>query len=543
MTFYCNQKRDYVLNPRGKALYDGRCIFDTQQNVVFIYWAFFNHHTDSSSFGSKMLAKMGWSKGKGLGANLNGNQEFVKVTHKGDQKGLGFHERDDQWTQHEDNFNSLLKSFDTNKKSSSSSSSDDDAERPVRAGFGGAGVDVVKRKATDLFSGVSLEEQSQKSRARVHYRKFTRGKDMTRYSERDLANIFGKKALDDKHARQAPDAAAKTAAATEESVAAADELQFGVQTIETGTSVGDYFRAKMEAKLAARKGPNGDGGNPFYVHKEAVTTTDNGDDEQTETKSKKKKKKKKSKTEEMEIEVVVEEQQPKKKSKKKSTESQDPENSNIEIPNVTVVGDDGDAELKIKKKKKRKAEDAPPPPVNVDAEPTESKNATDEVAAKKRRKKDKKKEVIHSKPIHFPILLSNVLNSLYDSAQDALTTSSSSTTATKPTPATTTTPSTANSADIVDIFELAKYKAEIFRFLDLNGFDGAANLCDISGYGYSQNLQLRIVDGFRDDQRISNFWDQALVNKYGNDVITIKKEKKKHKYDIHRLQKRNVFKF
>ncbi|XP_053615494.1 PIN2/TERF1-interacting telomerase inhibitor 1 [Plodia interpunctella] len=121
---------------------------------------------DSSKFGQRMLEKMGWTTGKGLGANENGIVEHVVARYKNDEKGLGFEDKNDQWTKHEDDFNALLANL-----------SNDDAS-------------VEK-----LHSGISLEVKSKKSKARVHYHKFTRGKDLTRYSEKDLANIFGKKSL------------------------------------------------------------------------------------------------------------------------------------------------------------------------------------------------------------------------------------------------------------------------------------------------------------------------------------------------------------
>ncbi|XP_041983166.1 PIN2/TERF1-interacting telomerase inhibitor 1 [Aricia agestis] len=124
---------------------------------------------DKNKFGQRMLEKMGWSEGKGLGANENGIVEHVIARYKNDEKGLGYVDRNDQWTKHEDDFNALLANL--------SNSSDQNLSQEV------------------IHSGKSLESKSKKSKARIHYHKFTRGKDLARYSEKDLANIFGKKTL------------------------------------------------------------------------------------------------------------------------------------------------------------------------------------------------------------------------------------------------------------------------------------------------------------------------------------------------------------
>ncbi|PKU37658.1 pin2 terf1-interacting telomerase inhibitor hypothetical protein [Limosa lapponica baueri] len=64
---------------------------------------------DESKFGQKMLEKMGWSKGKGLGAQEQGNTEHIKVQVKNNTLGLGAAiNSEDNWIAHQDDFNQLL---------------------------------------------------------------------------------------------------------------------------------------------------------------------------------------------------------------------------------------------------------------------------------------------------------------------------------------------------------------------------------------------------------------------------------------------------
>lgn len=134
------RKQKWSLNPRGND------------------WS-----QDSNKFGQKLMEKMGWSPGKGLGRKEDGVTDHIKVSYKNDSVGMGFKETDDQWTEHVTMFSDLLKSLNGNTE--------------------------------ENHKVQSLEEKSQNSRARVHYKKFTRGKDLSRYSEKELANIFGKKSL------------------------------------------------------------------------------------------------------------------------------------------------------------------------------------------------------------------------------------------------------------------------------------------------------------------------------------------------------------
>ncbi|XP_045736053.1 PIN2/TERF1-interacting telomerase inhibitor 1 isoform X1 [Mirounga angustirostris] len=126
---------------------------------------------DDSKFGQRMLEKMGWSKGKGLGAQEQGATDHIKVQVKNNHLGLGATiNNEDNWIAHQDDFNQLLAELNTCHGQETTDSSDN------------------KEKKT-----FSLEEKSKISKNRVHYMKFTKGKDLSSRSKTDLDCIFGKR--------------------------------------------------------------------------------------------------------------------------------------------------------------------------------------------------------------------------------------------------------------------------------------------------------------------------------------------------------------
>ncbi|XP_039179480.1 PIN2/TERF1-interacting telomerase inhibitor 1 isoform X2 [Crotalus tigris] len=128
---------------------------------------------DESKFGQKMLEKMGWSKGKGLGAQEQGNTEHITVQVKNNTLGLGASvSQEDNWIAHQDDFNQLLAEL-------NNCYAQDDPESTCK----------------DKKKTFNLEEKSKTSKKRVHYVKFAKGKDLSSRSEDDLSCIFGKRKI------------------------------------------------------------------------------------------------------------------------------------------------------------------------------------------------------------------------------------------------------------------------------------------------------------------------------------------------------------
>ncbi|ORX61537.1 G-patch-domain-containing protein [Hesseltinella vesiculosa] len=89
-----------------------------------------NWSNDTSKFGFRMMAKMGWAPGKGLGANEDGSQDHVKIRLKDDNLGLGAKKnQSDNWLGNTDAFSRLLADLNSNNNSDNDSNNDQDSKK------------------------------------------------------------------------------------------------------------------------------------------------------------------------------------------------------------------------------------------------------------------------------------------------------------------------------------------------------------------------------------------------------------------------------
>ncbi|XP_063771155.1 PIN2/TERF1-interacting telomerase inhibitor 1 [Pseudophryne corroboree] len=176
---------------------------------------------DESKVGQKMLEKMGWSKGKGLGAQEQGSTEHIKVQVKNNTLGLGASiNNEDNWVAHQDDFNQILAELNNCHGAASSAS-----------------------PANDSLKSFSLEEKSKASRKRLHYMKFAKGKDLSSRSDTDLACIFGKREKVKKPTEEEAEASPEERQ-EKESRSRTTEVEPG-NTVTSSLSVNEYFAKRM----------------------------------------------------------------------------------------------------------------------------------------------------------------------------------------------------------------------------------------------------------------------------------------------------------
>ncbi|GFU22348.1 hypothetical protein NPIL_664881 [Nephila pilipes] len=174
---------------------------------------------DQNKYGHKLLLKMGWSQGKGLGKKENGITENIKVKTRTRNTGLG-------WTKKLPvaiaipEYEAVLENL--NKKFQNSSGN------------------VVK---TDDLK--SIEERSYQFKNRLHYQKFIKVKDVSRYSDKDMNGIFISKAM-----KSEPESVPVETTVTNVVINSADVGVNGFKHIfKSELSTADYFTQKLKNKF------------------------------------------------------------------------------------------------------------------------------------------------------------------------------------------------------------------------------------------------------------------------------------------------------
>merc|ERR1711972_883033 len=291
--------------------------------------------------------------------------QHISLKLKDNNKGIGFDGHDDTWLAHQNDFQSVL------------------AALNIEHGEAGKDLSENEKKA-------NLEELSKKSRRRVHYQKFVRGKDTNNYSVEDLGCILGTWAEKVK-SKSAP-------SSPKPDDDKQDEEGKEDKRFVSGGSYADYFAKKM-AELKAK-------GKFSSVPTSSWTSTqsascDNDDDndvqrigfsgtEETDQPIKKKKKSKKSEAETVETtENIVEEDEDnsevvkKKKKKSKKRDASPVIDEVTESLNVPASIEENLQPEKKKKKSKKEKKDIEEVPITEEVVPQE----------KKKKSKKNKKEI------------------------------------------------------------------------------------------------------------------------------------------------------
>eukprot|EP00041_Stephanoeca_diplocostata_P039855 m.1638020 g.1638020 ORF g.1638020 m.1638020 type:complete len:349 (-) comp26595_c0_seq1:331-1377(-) len=194
---------------------------------------------DTSKFGYKMMEKMGWQNGQGLGTNNSGMTEHVKVTTKNNNLGIGATTKDNDyaWLRVQDTFNSVL----------------DD----LNAVCGSADGTIPTAPPPDSVLDSSKVNKKRGSRLRMFESRFRKGKDLSVMGTDDLACILGKSEKRPERLRKSATKASGGDEVDDKQEQSSKGDTTGMVTTTSTYSVNDYF-AKRMAEIKAKKNGSAD---------------------------------------------------------------------------------------------------------------------------------------------------------------------------------------------------------------------------------------------------------------------------------------------
>lgn len=138
---------------------------------------------DQDKFGKRMLESMGWTDGKGLGADESGATTHVRVKKRGAKIGLGADINTvDKWAEHVTAFDEILGNLNKSAPNSAPSTAPNSAPN--------------SQPASDSEEPTSKKQKRQKKAKNV-YTKFKKHKNMSNLSSADMAHIFGEKKVEE----------------------------------------------------------------------------------------------------------------------------------------------------------------------------------------------------------------------------------------------------------------------------------------------------------------------------------------------------------
>ncbi|GAB5364153.1 hypothetical protein AAMO2058_000944300 [Amorphochlora amoebiformis] len=174
---------------------------------------------ERNNFGFKMMQRMGWSQGEGLGKNRKGTTSFIRVSQKRDNSGIGAKgKQDDNWSAITGVFNHLL------KRLASSNPEKDEKEQKF-------GLEKNEGKGMEYkTSGARLKSFVTR---RTLYGRFKAAKDTSKHTKQDRAAIFGKSNI-----------FGNISASTKSS---SPEFKSDVFTTVASTNIRDYFANKVKS--------------------------------------------------------------------------------------------------------------------------------------------------------------------------------------------------------------------------------------------------------------------------------------------------------